>query len=98
MFLMCAYQMSCVSSRIRVKTSLLDDNQGQYPKCECFSDLMSVRAEKVRTKKLFCVFGALFDCTHTLPRMITGLHLHASTCSFMSKDRSGSSPHTVKPR
>ncbi len=27
-------QRSCVSSRIRVKASLLDDNQVQYPKCE----------------------------------------------------------------
>ncbi len=29
--------------------------------------------------------------------MTAGLHLHASTCNFMSKDRSGCSPRTVKP-
>ena len=46
---------------------------------------------------LLCVVGALFRCARTLPRMITGLHLHASTCSCMSKDRSGCSPRTVKP-
>ncbi len=47
--------------------------------------------------RLLCVFGALFRCARTLPRMIAGFHLHASTCSCISKDRSGCSPHTVKP-
>ncbi len=96
MFLMCAHQRSCVPSRMRAKASLLDVNQEQYAKCECFSDLMSVRAEKARAK-LLCVFGALFRCARTLPRMIAGLHLHPSTCSCMSKDWSGCSPRTVKP-
>jgi hypothetical protein len=47
--------------------------------------------------RLLCVFGALFRYGRTLPRMIAGLHLHASTCSCMSQDRSGCSPHIVKP-
>jgi hypothetical protein len=47
--------------------------------------------------RLLCVFGTLFRCARTLPRMIAGLHLHTSTCSCMSKDRSGCSPRTVKP-
>jgi hypothetical protein len=66
-------------------------------KCECFSGLMSVRAEKARSKQVALCFGALLRCAHTLPRMTAGLHLHESTCSCMSKDRSGCSPRTVKP-
>ena len=32
------------------------DNQEQYAKCECFSDLMSVRTEKARAKQVdLCV-------------------------------------------
>ncbi len=47
--------------------------------------------------RLLCVFGAMFRCARTLPRMTACLHLHPSTCSCMSKDRSGCSPRTVKP-
>ncbi len=77
MFLMCAHQRSCVPSRMRAKASLLDDNQEQYDKCECFSDLMSVRPEKAPAKQVDA---------RTLPRMIVGLHLHASTCNCMMFD------------
>jgi hypothetical protein len=55
-FLMCTPQRSCVPSRMRAKTSLLDDNQEQYDKCECFSDLMSVRSEKARSKQVVLCF------------------------------------------
>ena len=41
---------------MRTKASLLDDNQEQYDKCECFSDLKSVRAEKTRAKQGCFVF------------------------------------------
>ncbi len=43
-------------SRIRAKTSLLHDNQEQYAKCDCFSDLMSVRSEKARTEQVVLCF------------------------------------------
>ncbi len=55
-FLMCEHQRSYIPSRIRVKASLLDDNQEQYTKCECFSDLMSVRAEKARSRQVALCF------------------------------------------
>ena len=45
-----------VASRMCVKASLLDVNQEQYVKCECFSDLMSVRAEKTRVKEVVLCF------------------------------------------
>ena len=65
MFLMCAHQISCVSSRMREKASLLDVNQEQYAKCECFSDLMSVRAEKARAKQVaLCFWCAVPLRTH----------------------------------
>jgi hypothetical protein len=51
-FLMCVHQRSCVASRMCAKASLLDVNQEQYAKCECFSDLMSVRAEKARGEQV----------------------------------------------
>ncbi len=65
-FLMCAHQRSCVSSRMRAKASLLHDNQEQYPKCECFSDLMSVRSEKARSKQVaLCFWCAVPLRTHS---------------------------------
>ena len=63
-FLKCAHQSSCVTSRMRAKASLLDVNQEQYAKCECFSDLMSVRAEKARAKQV----ALCFWCAVPLPR------------------------------
>ena len=41
---------------MREKASLLDVNQEQYAKCECFSDLMSVRAEKTREEQGYFLF------------------------------------------
>ena len=41
-FLMGGHQSSYVSSRIRPKTSFLDDCQKQQDKCECFSVLITV--------------------------------------------------------
>ena len=55
-FLMGVHQSSCVSSRIRVKVSLLDDNQGQQDKSECFSVLKSVRSEKTRENQVVICF------------------------------------------
>jgi hypothetical protein len=96
-FLMCTHQRSWVSSRMREKASLLDVNQEQYVKCECFSDLMSVRVEKARAKQVaLCFWCSVPLRTHpaTYDRRSA---LHASTCSCMSKDWSGCSPRTVKP-
>ncbi len=65
MFLMCAHQSLCVPSRMCVKTSLLDVNQERYAKCECFSGLMSVRAEKARAKQVaLCFWCAVPLRTH----------------------------------
>ncbi len=47
--------------------------------------------------RLYRVFGALFRYARTLTHITTGLHLHASTCSYMSTDRSRCSPDTVQP-
>jgi hypothetical protein len=47
------------------KASLFDVNQEQYAKCECFSDLMSVRAEKARAKQVaLCFWCAVPMRTH----------------------------------
>ncbi len=43
-------------SIMRAKAFLLDVNKEQYAKCECFSDLMSVRAEKTRAKQVALCF------------------------------------------
>ena len=98
MFLMCAHQRSCVSSRMRAKASLLDDvNQEQYAKCECFSDLMSVRAEKARTKQVaLCFWCAVPLRTHpaTYDRRFAPSCIHLQ---LHVKGSSGCSPHTVKP-
>ena len=64
---------------MRVKTSLLDDNQEQYAKCECFSDLMSVRAEKTRDKQVaWCFWCAVPLRTHppTYDRMSAPSCIH----------------------
>jgi hypothetical protein len=45
-----------VSSRMRAKAPLLHDNLEQDTKCECFSDLMSVRSEKARAKQVALCF------------------------------------------
>ena len=55
-FLMCAHQRSCVPSRMCVKASLLDVNKEQNAKCECLSDLISVRAEKAPAKQAVLCF------------------------------------------
>jgi hypothetical protein len=54
-----------VPSRMRAKASLLDVNKEQYAKCKCFSDLMSVRAEKAREKRVaLCFWCAVPLRTH----------------------------------
>jgi hypothetical protein len=42
----CATKFMYVTSRMRAKASFLDDNQEQQAKCECFSVLITMRAEK----------------------------------------------------
>ena len=96
-FWMGVHQSSYVPSRIRVKASFLDDNQEQQAKCECFAVLVTVRTQKTRANQVDCVLGALFHHSHTLTRITWGLHLHVSTWNCISQDRSGCSPHTVKP-
>jgi len=76
---MCEHQRSYIPSRMRVKASLLDDNQEQYAKCECFSDLMSVRAEKTRAKQVaWCFWCAVPLRTHlpTYDRMSAPSCIH----------------------
>ncbi len=46
--------------------------------------------------RFHCVFGALFRCARTLTRITAGLHLHPSTFSCMSTDRSRCSRDTVQ--
>ena len=50
-FLMGVHQFSYVPSRMLPKTSFLDDNQEQQPKCEYFSDLITMRTREVRVKE-----------------------------------------------
>ncbi len=97
MFLVGAHQFSYVPSRILPKESFLDDNQQQRAKCACFSDFITMRTRKARVNQVALFFGPLFRCERTLTRITSGLHVHVSTCNFMSKDRSGCSADTVKP-
>ncbi len=50
---------------MRAKTSFLDDNQEQQAKCECFSVLITVKAEKARANQVaLCFWCAVQLRTH----------------------------------
>jgi hypothetical protein len=64
---------------MRTKASLLDDNQEQYAKCECFSDLITVRTRKTRAKQVaLCFWCAVPLLTHppTYDRMSAPSCIH----------------------
>ncbi len=80
------------------KASLFHDNQEQYAKYECFSDLMSVRSEKARSKQVaLCFWCAVPLRTHpptydrrSTIRKIYGLVLstrleHEVPCNYSCK-------------
>jgi hypothetical protein len=72
------------------KAPLLDVNQEQYAKCECFSDLMSVRAEKARAKQVaLCFWCAVPLCTHA-PIAPTYDRRTAPSCIHLQQDVKGS--------
>jgi hypothetical protein len=80
-FLKGVYQSSGVSSRIRVKTSFLDDNQELHTqgKGECFSALMSVSAEKTRSNQVV-LFSPPYTSSHLSPQVCTFMYPPPGTC------------------